>query len=81
MFFTLLASPIGWLIILGIIILIFLIIREILCWYWKINEGLDSLNDIKREIATTNTLLRTLEHGPAQPQPAEPQAEHKEQAP
>ncbi len=70
-FFALLTSPIGWLIILAVIILIFLIIREILCWYWKINEGLDSMNDIKREIATTNTLLRNLERGNAQPQPAE----------
>lgn len=75
-FFNLLASPIGWLIVLLAIILIFLIIREILCWYWKINEGLNSLNDIKREIATTNSLLRNLDRSPGRPH----QAEAEEQA-
>jgi hypothetical protein len=43
-----------------------------------INEGLDSLNDIKREIATTNSLLRALEHGPAtQPRQAEAEQQAK----
>ena len=51
-FFTTFSSPVGWLIIPGLIILVFLITREILCWYWKINECFDSFNEIKGEIAT-----------------------------
>ena len=45
---------------LGIFILIILLVREILCWYWKINERLDVMYDIKAELAKTNHLLRSL---------------------
>jgi len=41
-------------------LLIFLIVREILCWYWKINERLDVMNNIQAEIMKTNNLLRLL---------------------
>jgi len=36
------------LITLGIIVLVFLLIREILTWYWKINKVVSLLEDIKR---------------------------------
>jgi hypothetical protein len=45
---------------LVIVILIFLIAREIFCWYFKINEGLDILNGIREEFVRTNTLLSAL---------------------
>jgi len=35
-------------------ILIFLMFREILCWYWKINEGLGLLRAIRDELETLN---------------------------
>jgi hypothetical protein len=39
----------GWgtlIFVLLVIVLIFLAIREILCWYWKLNEIRDRLEDI-----------------------------------
>jgi len=59
-FFNALGIPM-WLVIgLLVAILIFLIIREILCWYWKINERLDILYKISENMTHTNALLRTL---------------------
>ncbi len=40
-------DPIGILIFIGIIILLFLLFREILTWYWKINKIVSLLEDIK----------------------------------
>lgn len=34
-------------IVFGVLILFFFLIREILCWYWKINEGIDILKQIE----------------------------------
>lgn len=36
------------------IILIFLSIREINCWYWKINERLSILKEIKNLLTNIN---------------------------
>jgi len=33
--------------IIAIILFIFLIIREIICWYWKINERTELLREIR----------------------------------
>jgi len=43
----------GLVFILGISLLIFLLLREFWCWYWKINK----IVSLQRE---TNELLRTL---------------------
>lgn len=32
--------------IIGLIICIILLLREIRCWYWKINDRIDKLNEI-----------------------------------
>ena len=45
---------------LAIVILIFLVIREILCWYWKINNIVDLLEDIKYEISRSNKALKNI---------------------
>ncbi|MFA7066238.1 MAG: zinc ribbon domain-containing protein [Dysgonamonadaceae bacterium] len=41
------------LVIVGIILLVFLILREVMCWYWKINERIT----LQQE---TNLLLKKL---------------------
>lgn len=33
-----------------IVILIFLICRELVCWYWKLNEVVSLLRDIKESL-------------------------------
>ncbi|MCF6267093.1 MAG: PDZ domain-containing protein [Desulfuromusa sp.] len=50
------------LIALVVMIAVFLICRELLCWYWKINERLTCLKDI-RDLLQKNhdLLLKTLE--------------------
>ena len=37
-------------IVLAVSIIIFLICREIICWYWKINERLDIQRDIRNSL-------------------------------
>ena len=39
-------NPDAWLYIIGILV-VFLIIREILCWYWKINKIVSTLETTK----------------------------------
>lgn len=47
------------LIIIALIILvsfmIFLIMREVMCWYWKINKILDVLNEINDNLKDKKT--------------------------
>ena|ERR1700674_3876564 len=59
-FFNAIGNPGSWLIGFGILILVFVLIREILCWYWKINEIVDLLKNIRENNANTNALLRSL---------------------
>ena len=33
--------------ILAVIAVVFLVLREVMCWYWKINEGLSLLKEIR----------------------------------
>jgi hypothetical protein len=35
------------LIVLGIIVVLFLLFREVVCWYWKINRRLEMLTEIR----------------------------------
>ena len=43
---------IGVLFVLILIVVILLILREVLCWYWKINERVSLLKDIQKSIAS-----------------------------
>ncbi len=36
-----------WIVILAITMAIFIVLREFWCWYWKINERIQLLKDIK----------------------------------
>ena len=42
------------LVILAILFLIFLACREIVCWYWKINKTVDTLDEILAELKKMN---------------------------
>jgi hypothetical protein len=35
---------------LSVLVLIFLICREIVCWYWKINESIAVLKEIRDQL-------------------------------
>ena len=39
-----------WIFVLLIVIGIFIAIREFLCWYWKINEGIELLKSIDNKL-------------------------------
>jgi hypothetical protein len=51
------------LVVLVIAILVFLLLREVMCWYYKINEIIGLLRE-------TNGLLRASVQGAAAPSPA-----------
>jgi len=36
------------------LVIIFLICRELICWYWKINEAVDLLREIHKELKILN---------------------------
>lgn len=40
-------SPVSIALVIIVILLLFLIIREIVCWYWKINKIVDLLEKIE----------------------------------
>ncbi len=42
------SDPVYLILDLAILLLVFLILREILCWYWKINKIVSLLEDIKK---------------------------------
>ena len=44
-------TPETWIITIVVLIIIFLIVREILCWYWKINKIVRILEDISSKLS------------------------------
>lgn len=40
-------NDLGIVIILAVSVLLFFILRELFCWYWKINESIELQKDIK----------------------------------
>ena len=55
----------NFLIGLAIILVIFLIGREIVCWYWKINEALTTLRAIDEKLSVQiNILSRSPQRNP-----------------
>ena len=45
------ANPLNAIILIAIFILIFILLREFFCWYFKINERIDILKKIERHTA------------------------------
>lgn len=39
------------LIVLAIVLVVFLLVREVLCWYWKINKAIALLTEIRDLLA------------------------------
>ncbi len=54
-------DPISFLIVLGILVALFLIFRELVTWYWKINKIVDILERIEK-----NTGIQEGKHATAQ---------------
>ncbi len=50
----------SFLITLGVLILVFFLVREILCWYWKVNKIVELLGDIKDNTSTSKALLQRM---------------------
>lgn len=38
--------------VLAVVIVVFLIVREILCWYWKVNQAVALLTEIRDLLAS-----------------------------
>ena len=45
-------APLDALIFLGIVLALFLIGREVVCWYWKLNRIVELLESIDRQLST-----------------------------
>ena len=43
---------------LAILIALFLIFRQVVCWYWKINDRIELLTEIRDELHTFNSRIR-----------------------
>jgi hypothetical protein len=43
-------------VVLAILFLIFLIMREFMCWYWKINQLVSLLTSIDNKLSTNNII-------------------------
>ena len=44
----------GGFVIAIVVVLLFLVFREVVCWYWKINEGLELLRQIRDRLPPLN---------------------------
>lgn len=40
---------------LALMLIIFLILREFFCWYWKVNRTIELLEKLVRELAKSNS--------------------------
>jgi hypothetical protein len=47
----------------GVAVAIILLIRELVCWYWKINEGIVLLTEIRDLLKQERTEPQPLESG------------------
>ncbi|MEK7178575.1 MAG: hypothetical protein AAB721_02895 [Patescibacteria group bacterium] len=48
----------------GACLILFLLLREVWCWYWKINAALTELRAIRAELEEINARSRTAAHTP-----------------
>ena len=45
------------LLLIGVLFVIFLVLRELMCWYWKINKLVDIQNEMNGHLKTIANLL------------------------
>lgn len=38
--------------VLAVVVIVFLVVREILCWYWKVNQAVALLTEIRDLLAS-----------------------------
>ncbi len=53
-------DPISWIIGICIFIIVFIVLREFFCWYWKINQIVNLLESINQRLSKS-TLGETTE--------------------
>jgi len=53
---------VGFLGILLVAVVVFLIFREVVCWYWKINLGISLLSEIRSMLSEIQPLLSAIGH-------------------
>jgi hypothetical protein len=59
------ANLVPLLFLLAILLTLFLLGREIVCWYWKINEALDTLKAIDEKLSVQiNIMARSQQKNP-----------------
>ena len=46
------------LLVIGVMIAVFLLLREFWCWYWKISHRLQKLDNIEKSLEELNHLMR-----------------------
>lgn len=44
-------------IVLFIVVIVFLVLREFWCWYWKINKGITELEKLNENLEQIKTLI------------------------
>jgi len=65
-----------WLVTVAIGFLLFLVLRELWCWYWKINEALEVLKDMKVVLRNIDKNLAGVRVQSAGVQSPDPAAQH-----
>jgi len=68
------SSALGWVYIIGAV-LVFLVCREIVCWYFKLNEIASLLRQVRDRLSSIQAYgIAPFEKPPAQPLPAPQEA-------
>jgi hypothetical protein len=57
---------------IGVAVIVFLVCRELMCWYWKVNEGLALLARIEGHLAAMRPRAPAIAVAPAPAQAAAP---------
>jgi hypothetical protein len=70
------AAEVGSLIVFGvgllIVFMLFLLMREIWCWYWKINQAMERLYEIQQLLRNIDRNVAARPTAPTVPAGAEP---------
>jgi hypothetical protein len=69
---ALLAGLLGVAVVVLIVALVFLLIREINCWYWKINAALDILREQRNSLQRIEQSMQGVARLAASPPPLRP---------
>lgn len=62
-FASLLFLLVGVVVSIGVVVIIFLVIRSLVLWYWRVNEALDGLHALHEQLVLINRNLESIEGG------------------